>query len=264
MKLSKKVFYLITLTAVFSSLTSCSKKNENHSDTQTEEAITLEVKTADKSKPRRRSKWNNNNGIIAVLLGYGYNNETFLTETYQKVIDIYGRDEEGGLLYTMIYPEEFMHGSTARISDLYTKLEDKKVRGILLLGAPENINRPLAKLQDEWEDKIPYPIFSFFPQEEILAMEATSDFILEYEHSGDENLVEEETQVLNEKSLPKILINTIRYMTELPGPLPKDEELAAHVQQIVGKDKKLRRYIDGETGIPSINHFVIERPEAKK
>ncbi len=261
MKFSKKVFCLLTAATVFLSLTSCSKKKQNQIQPHTEEAITLEIKNADKSKPRRRSKWNNNNGVIAVLLGYGYNSETFLLETYQKILDIYGRDEEGGLLYTMTYPEDFMHGSNARISDLYTKLEDKKVRGILLLGAPENINRPLARLQDEWEDKVPYPVFSFFPQEEILAMEATCDFILDYEHSDDEELAEEENQVMNEKNLPKILTNTIRYMTELPGPLPKDEDLAEHVQQIIGKDKKLRRYIDGETGIPSINHFVMERPK---
>ena len=71
--------------------------------------------------------------------------------------------------------------------------------------------------------------------------------------------MEEQDQVLD-KDIFDILVSAIRYAAILPGELPSDNELHAHVQSIVGK-RKVHRYVDGESGIQSRNHFVIEASE---
>ena len=119
------------------------------------------------------------------------------------------------------------------------------------------------------------------PQDDVLGEEFNCDFVLEYERSS--KLGEEEAEVKTiDKNAEQIVLRAIRYMEDIPDDrydsvkmatntkkagMPNgqarnsifaDEDLHTHVQSIVG-EKKVRRYVDGETGIQSINHFVIEQ-----
>ena len=108
--------------------------------------------------------------------------------------------------------------------------------------------------------------------------EFNCDFVLEYERNA--SLEDEEVEVKTiDKTAEQIVLRAIRYMEDLPddryypnlgqgtggvdsrptrNSIFSDMDLHSHVQSIVG-EKKVRRYVDGETGIQSINHFVIEQ-----
>jgi hypothetical protein len=248
-----KTLFLVTMVIVAAS---CSNKKQA---LNSEDQIELEIKESSTKDKKTSSKWPQDNGVICLLLGYGFNDKAFEDEALQSLAKIYGLEEDGGLIWPLTYPEDFSSGGKEKIASLYDMVKDKKIKGILLLGAPENTNSVLARLQDDWSGKLPYPVFSFFPQDDILGMEATCDFVIEYERSSSEDANSEDSSLQIDKSVEKILVNAIRYMAELPGPLPSDSKLHEHVQQIVGKDKKIRRFTDSETGLQSINHFVIER-----
>ena len=44
-------------------------------------------------------------------------------------------------------------------------------------------------------------------------------------------------------------------------PLKSNSELRIHVNNIAGANYKIKRYVDPETGLSSINHFIIENKE---
>lgn len=201
---------------------------------------------------KSQSLWTNDEGVVVVLFGYGFNEPSFTNSILQKIKDEFGVENENGLVLPVIFPDD-LHN---RISSLNDFLGDRQIRGIILLGAPERTHIALAKIHNDWDNMTPFNIFSFFPQDDILGQEGTCSFVLDHESSS---AMEEQDQVLD-KDIFDILVSAIRYAAILPGELPSDNELHAHVQSIVGK-RKVHRYVDGESGIQSRNHFVIEASE---
>lgn len=248
----------ILFTAVLFSLIFCSCTKQKKEYVPSVDTIQLEIEEAPITLEKKNSKWSNENGCILVLLGYGFNTDSFINTEFNSLVNKFGLDENGGLLYPVTFPDDFKHGNTTRVSDLNNFINDKNLKGILLLGAPEGINIPLSKQNDIWNGKLPYSVFSFFPQEDVLAMEATADFILEEDRSKEDAALEQINQTIDPAIYP-IIDFAIRYMAELPAPLPKDTDLHTHVQQIAGKSFTVRRYVDSETGLQSINHFVMEK-----
>ncbi len=238
-------------------ITSCHKAQKK-TFVPSENTIQLEVDEAPVSKDMPSVRWTGEDGTIVVLLGYGFNTQEFISTGLSSLIEKYGLYENGGILKVVHYPEDFKHGTTTRISDLNNYLNDSNLKGIILLGAPEGIGIPLSKQHDLWENNLPYSVFSFFPQEDILAMEANADFILEAERKTEDNVLEQVNLEIDPSVYP-VFDFAIRYMLELPAPLPLTNDLLAHVQQIVGKEYTVQRYIDSETNLPSINHFIMER-----
>ena len=194
---------------------------------------------------------------IFVLLGYGYNDEAFVASTRAVLEKEYGvqTDEKDGLVMLAVYPDDFMRGSTARISLLTTKVEDTELAGIVLLGAPESTHRSLAKLQDEHGGECPYPIYSFFPQDDVLGSESTADFVLDYAQKT--ALLQAEEQLEADIDADTLLTNAIETMLNPQEPIPHDD-LRAFVQKLVGTGRTISHYTDGETGLQSQNHFIFE------
>lgn len=224
-------------------------------------------------------QWHPEDGYICIVFGYGFNSPEFHEDAIKKLQDKYGLEEEGGIIIPLIYPDNL----NGRISNIYDIITSHKMKGLILLGAPENTHRTLTKLRAEWElpadtaveetdgaesstaevqqdRKQPYPIFSFMPQDDILGQESNCDFVLEYERSSSiEEELSQETELLD-KTVELILVRAVRYMDEHREPLEPDDKLHAHVQTIVG-DHKIHRYTDSESGIQAINHFVIEQSQ---
>ena len=96
------------------------------------------------------------------------------------------------------------------------------------------------------------------PQDDILGQESNCDFVLEYEQNTVLTEEDENINIIIDETAEEIVMRAVRYIEELPAPLPHDTNLYSHVQAIVG-EKKVRRYTDGETGLQSINHFIIEK-----
>lgn len=142
-------------------------------------------------------------------------------------------------------------------------LEDVKIAGIITLGAPEYTNNTLAVFRENMEDGNEFPIYTLFPQDDILAIEATSDFVLDkaVEQSDNVQEIKEESEQVIVDEIEDIIDNAIDYMLLFEKPLKSNSELRIHVNNIAGANYKIKRYVDPETGLSSINHFIIENKE---
>ena len=197
---------------------------------------------------------------IAVVLGYGYNDPAFIESTRAVLNRDYGlkTEEADGLIQLFVYPDDFDVGGRTRISKLASLLEETELAGILILGAPEGMNIPLSKMQDAAGGSLPYPVFTLFPQDEVLASEATADFVLDYANGGESTALQEEVEVTQDFDADTLIENSVQEMISLRGALPDDSKLFTFVQDIVGKERAISHYIDAESGIQSANHFIFQ------
>lgn len=232
-------------------LVSCGKNKNDQQVVMSGDII--EIQPVDvKSNDLQPAKWSNEEGTVFVIFGYGYNDKTFCEKAESAIAEKYGLAENGGLVKCMVFPDDFHN----RISNFRSVAESTNIRGIVVLGAPEGCHYTFASIRDGRDNTPDFNIFSFFPQDDILGQEGTCSFVLDHESS---RAMDEQDQVVD-KDVLDILVSAIRYAAILPGELPSDNELHAHVQSIVGK-RKVHRYVDGESGIQSRNHFVIEASE---
>ena len=204
-------------------------------------------------------KYNPEDGLICILFGEDFTIDSFYDDAIRQLTEKYGLADEGGIILPIKYPDDVK----SRISNFYDIITERKIRGIILLGAPEGTHKALYRLRSKpsEEEDAPYSnaIFSLMPQDDILGQESTCDFILEYERNSDKDM-ENEISITPQlaETAESIVIRAVRYIEENPEPLQPTTELREHVQTIVGA-KKVRRYTDPETGLQAINHFVIEQ-----
>lgn len=249
------VIFIMTLPCTF---TSCKKKQGASPYIPSGEIIQLEVKeTSPEDKVDAsavKSHGHAEDGEICVLFGYGFNEENFYTQIIKKLDDLFGLEEDGGIIFPVLFPDAVKN----KISNIRELLDARKIKGVVLLGAPEGSHYVFARLQDEFDGTIPYPVFSLFPQDDILGQESTCDFVLEYERKIEEESVEEEILQQVDSDAADIITKAISFMENLDSRLNADADLHNYVQNIVG-NRKVLRYTDSETGIQSSNHFIIER-----
>ncbi|MCH5295279.1 MAG: hypothetical protein J1F14_05205 [Treponema sp.] len=255
-----KKFILFTLTLGFAcaALCSCSKKNDASQSVNSNENLRISIHASDVEITSAKPRWSADDGLVCVLFGYGFNDESFYSGVIQALRDEFGLSDAEGLVWPVIYPADVR----GRIMNLYDLVNERNVRGIITLGAPENTHYMLARLQDDWEGIGRYRFFSFFPQDDILGQEATCDFVLEYERGVTDEASDGETEQHIDDDTAELLLRAVRYMAELPAPLPSDNDLQIHVQTMAG-NRGVRRYVDNETGIQSRNHFVMEQQLVK-
>ena len=94
---------------------------------------------------KSQSLWTNDEGVVVVLFGYGFNETSFTNSILQKIKDEFGVENENGLVLPVIFPDD-LHN---RISSLNDFLGDRQIRGIILLGAPERTHIALAKIHND-------------------------------------------------------------------------------------------------------------------
>ena len=208
----------------------------------------------------QNQRWHVTNKRVCVIFGYDFNAPEAVEKFTALLAQRYGLENDGGLIYTLIYPDNFKHGARGYATELTGLLTgtDRDLAGVIILGAPENTHSAFAKLQDYWEQQVPYPIYALFPQDDVLGLESTCDFVLDKEQQTDltGDIAPEETVSEIILEAPEVLTDCIDYMLNMQGPFVKDSTLPKHVQQML-KDKKIHHYVDPETGIQSINHFVL-------
>lgn len=197
---------------------------------------------------------------IVVILGYGYNDEASVSKITQVLSENFGveTEEKPALISMLVYPADFMVAGKERISSLADRIEDKDLAGMVILGAPEGLHIALSKIQDKSEDgRIPYPVFTLFSQDDVLGAESTSDFVLDYAHKT--NTIDGEvTDFIPDFDAAQILMGAISEMIELREPLKADAGLLPFVKKLLDKSRSVTHYVDGETGLQSINHFIFE------
>lgn len=268
-----KIALAVSMAAIFT--VSCGNKNKDDKISSNDTLV----------QENKRPHWEPTAEKICVVFGYGYNSEDFVEAEVAHLEEYYGLSdgtENSGLVISYVYPDDFKVGNTGRISQLVKYLEDVKVAGVITIGAPEYTSNTLSILKDrmlieepgaekkEGDEKAegvkPYPIYTLFPQDDILAIEATSDFVMdravdqsdkveEIEKEEDDSSSPEQVRV---SDIQDIIDNAIDYMLLTKQPLKSDAKLAEHVSNIAGDAHTIKRYIDPETGLSSINHFIIE------
>ncbi|MCR4821834.1 MAG: hypothetical protein K5873_03060 [Treponema sp.] len=248
----------IFLTALsFFSISACKEKKLTVSSTITQSNDNLPQKLK-KISPETKAYLEGKN--IVLVLGYGYNDAESIIKITQSLNKNFGveTEDQAGLISIFVYPADFMVAGKERISSLADRIEDKNLAGMVILGAPEGLHIALSKIQDKAEGgKISYPIFTFFSQDDVLGTESTSDFVLDYAHKTN-NIEGEVTDFIPDFDAQAIVTNAISKMIELREPLEADKNLIKFVQSLLEKDKTVIHYVDGETGLQSINHFIFE------
>lgn len=248
------IFLLVTTV-----ITSCKKEEP---ETININALQLEISDSTEQNPfdNKIDYWRPENKKICVIFGYDFNSPEIVSSYTELLQKNFGLTEEGGLIYTITYPDNFKHNGKYYVSELYSMLSeaDGDLIGVIILGAPENTHTALGRLQDYWNMKLPYPIFSLFPQDEFLGMESTCDLVIDKLQTADEtgNILSEE--IVNKKisDAPEVLISCINYMKKMNGPFEKNNSIQAHIIQML-YGKKIQYYLDPETGLHAINHFIL-------
>lgn len=223
-----------------------------------------------KNKPQEAEKiisaWNQEDGNIAIVYGLGYNEKAFLDESISLLQQKYGLINEGGLIWPIVFPEDFTQkGSKPGVYLLPDILKEKKLCGLIVLGSPENIHLYLGRIRDSiLENKETlYPVFSLFSQDDILGTEANSDLVIDFSRNELENLGEE-TGLSNLSDVPSILLNVVdgmlSYLTETQSGKKNLEIVTSFM-----KDKwTVTQFRDAETGLKSYNHFILNKAQENK
>ena len=258
-KLKKIAFIPLIFLEVFA-LSSCKDKAKEPSATPSvasPDAMQLVVRSseAESSPITRKDLWHKEEGYVAILFGYGFSDEGFYGKMLSKLSAEYGLEEEEGVVFPINYAETLK----SHINNLPNVLQNKNIKGLILLGAPENTYRTLNQIrEDDWDQKFPYPIFSFFPQgDNMEGEEAICTFVVEHDRTAEDDASEEGTsQKINEET-EDLIMHAVRYILVSDFLIEPDLNIHQHGQAIAGA-KKVRRYTDQETSMQSINHFVIE------
>lgn len=249
----KKILFLslVTITVLF---TGCSK-NKSKPQENLEDSIEITIQPTESKIQTLPKAWHITNKRICVLFGYDFNTPEVYEPLKAKLSEKFGLAEDGGLIFPLIYPDDFKHGAKGYSSDLYAILndDDNDFSGLIILGAPEKTHFALARLQDKWEQKVPYPIIALYPQDDVEGLQSACDVVIDQGQGSDENLEEADRTV---EDADVVLMETISYIDALGVPMTRDNSVQKHVLQMF-KGKSIRRYVDPETGIPSINHFVF-------
>lgn len=261
----KKKNYPVLLLLIFFAVTGCNKQKSLSMNLEGAQLITpAPVTDQDMIALQEVGNYVESQRKIGVLLGYGYNDDAFVEATLEEIHRTLGLAEQGGAVIPYIYPQDFMRGGTARISALSDMLEEDGVHGLVVVGAPEGTHRALAALQNTELDRALYPVISLMPQDDILGIESGSDIVIEYvpaSATAEGELVAESGTY--QENVPQLIARSAYYLTLLPaeyfGGFPQDLDLLSHARQLAGSSWVVSRYIDPETGLCPMNHFVIDR-----
>lgn len=201
---------------------------------------------------------------VAVLFGYGYNDELFVSGMTEELALSFGLAEDGGAVVPLVFPDDFGRGSSARISLLSSLLKEARASALVIVGAPEGTHRALAAMQDAGGGSIGFPVISLLPQDDVLGMEATCDLVLDYlPSSAKEEEFDGDSEAFID-NVPSLVERAVYYVSLVPldstdGFGQTLNELTLHARLLAGSEWTVSQYIDPETGIRPYNHFVIER-----
>ena len=258
-----KLTFLLALLTFSLLISGC--KNKQKQKTYDADSIELTIDNSDDANKlsdlmNTDQKWHITNKRILVLFGYDFNNAENKEPLLSQLKENFGLAEDGGLIYPVSYPDDFKHGAKGYASDFAALLQsdDLDLQGVLLLGAPENTHIALARNQDKWNQEVPYPVIALFPQDDVLGMESTCDIVVDKGQTAGltgEIAPEESDGQIHDKAA-EIIVETIGYIQLLDGAPSRTQALQKHMEQML-EGFQFHHYSDPESGLMSINHFVL-------
>ena len=253
-KKSNIIIALTTITLIFSG---CKKQQKTFDTNSIDLTLNQAEEPAMQTAPQ---KWHVTNKRICVLFGYDFNNPEIKENLLNLLKENFGLNEDGGLIYPLTYPDDFKHGSRGYASDFTAILQSDELdlAGVVLLGAPENTHTALARNQDKWNQEVPYPVVALFPQDDVLGIESTCDIVVDKGQTAGltGEIAPEETDGQIHQNAPEIIVETIKYIQLLDGAPSRTQALQKHMEQML-EGYQFHHYTDPESGLMSINHFVL-------
>lgn len=255
--MKKNKILILTVCALSLLLGGCKKKHKDADANSVDLTLNQVEEPALQTAPQ---KWHVTNKRVCVLFGYDFNKAEIHDSLLALLKDNFGLDEDGGLIYPVSYPEDFKHGVRGYASDFAVLLQSEELdlAGVVLLGAPENTHTALARNQDKWEQNVPYPVIALFPQDDVLGIESTCDIVVDKGQTAglDGEVAPEESDGQIHQNAPEIIVETIRYIQLLDGAPERSKALQKHMEQML-EGYQFHHYTDPESGLMSINHFVL-------
>ena len=150
--MKKSIYFIIIISVIL--LAGCKKAK---SPVVEADSIQISVQPTSDNEvlESQNQRWHVTNKKVCVIFGYDFNSPDAVEKFTALLEKRYGLESDGGLIYTMIYPDSFKHGAKGYATELAAALTgtDKDLAGIIILGAPENTHTAFAKLQDfgRWE-----------------------------------------------------------------------------------------------------------------
>lgn len=161
-------------------------------------------------------------------------------------------------MLALVFPDDFKHGSRTYTTNLANILDGKELSCLVILGAPEGTYKAITRLQDEYDGKLPFPVISLFSQDDVLGTEYTSDIVIDKKQKAQMNgILESESELELSKEASALIEKTVFLADIAATPFEKDAKLFSIAKMIVGNEK-ISRYVDLETGLIPINHFVLD------
>ncbi len=210
---------------------------------------------------------------IAVILGAGYETEETSLPVKEYLAEEFGLAEDGGLIETYFFPDEYMNGKRIKVSFLTDTLKDKNIIGLVLLSAPD---RTYYALMDLMESGISYPVWSIFPvtynTDEILGTECGSFFVLDYKEYVDGEASDQDSMLMDDLvngakkyggNIGDILTPVIHCIKKTADAVnnpysPADAaEYLLKAYAEVFSNCTLNRFIEPESSLPALNHYVL-------
>lgn len=255
---NSKFIRTIIIIALCCLLFSCSEKTKPGAKKAEEDAISVSTAGEDAANIKRPTQlWHVSDEAVCIFFGYGYNDADFVASVTEALSAVYGASSDGGLILPIVFPDDFKRGSRSVAAELPLLVGEKKLRGLILLGAPENTHFGIAHLQDKYDGTFPFPVFSFFSQDDLSGTEGTADIVLDKtQETGTDGIIKNESEQTFVKEVPDFVRRSVAFMLSIDGALAKNNDLVTYLKKIVGKGK-LRRYVDPESGLQSVNHFVL-------
>jgi len=247
MQTVQKIILLLLCTA----LCACSAK---HSEDPAETVIVSSITEAPIA-----DSWQKTEDRIAVVFGYGYTDSPFYENTLSLLETHFGLDKDEGLIYPLAFPRDFNYqGVSGRISSLPDILAGKKIKALIILGAPEGTHRALAVIQDRslTDPSYSFPVLSLFPQDDVLGIEAGSHAVIDFAPFGSGQSMGEEAGLQHLDLIPSILLLTIKKVSEFPQ-AASSAQIQKFITSMLGSSWQTDLSIDPETSLRSKNHFLI-------
>lgn len=204
-------------------------------------------------------KWQETDKRVALVLGLGYTEDHFVEELLSVLGDEFGLDAENGLIYPLLFPDDFVYnGVKGRISSLPDILMEKKLRAVYIVGAPEGTHRALATMQDkkETETALDIPVFSLFPQDDVLGIESGSDIVIDFGQFYSPSPMSEEGGLEHLSLVPEILHSLIKKESLFDRNFSSKEK-KTFLEKSLGLAWNVETSVDLQTGLRSKNHFDI-------
>lgn len=196
---------------------------------------------------------------IGIFFGYGYQTEEEQAPVLAELAEEFGLEKDNGLIIPFTFPDVYYTNKKVSSSFIFDYVDNYDLMALILVGSPEKIHYSLADLQDA---EVTYPVFSIFPQDDVVGTEAGSFLVIDWEASaseeGDENL-ENAGFTGNLCSILTPLIHTIKSSTRSglhENAAEFADELALEIKEHM-PDLTIKHYVDPETAIKAFNHFVL-------